>query len=175
MIDLARHEDLLSAVMAFRGNDRDPTTDVIVVGMLCTRTTPRFECAPRSTRLTEAPPDTAEDGIPRPHRTFGQATSIPVNPDPHAHARARTHHHRSGPAGYTAAIHAAQAQLAPWSEGAVTAGGAPDEYHRGGELPAFRGESVLNSWSTCGPGGAVDAEIVTDDITSVDLANEIRS
>ena len=42
MIDLARYEDLPSAVMAFRGNDQDPTTDVIVVGMLCTRDHPQI-------------------------------------------------------------------------------------------------------------------------------------
>ena len=44
----------------------------------------------------------------------------------------------SGPAGYTAAVYTARANLRPLVfEGAVSAGGALDDHHRGRELPGL--------------------------------------
>ncbi|MEI8056672.1 MAG: thioredoxin-disulfide reductase [Actinomycetes bacterium] len=84
----------------------------------------------------------------------------------------------SGPAGYTAAIYAARAQLSPLLfEGAVTAGGALMNTTDVENFPGFpdgvMGPALMESLRE--QAERFGTEMITDDIVTVDLAGEIKT
>jgi len=84
----------------------------------------------------------------------------------------------SGPSGYTAAIYAARANLAPLIfEGAVTAGGALMNTTEVENFPGFpegiQGPALMNDLRA--QAEKFGAEFITDDVTSVDLAGVIKT
>lgn len=84
----------------------------------------------------------------------------------------------SGPSGYTAAIYAARANLAPLIfEGAVTAGGALMNTTEVENFPGFpegiQGPALMNDLRA--QAEKFGAEFITDDVTSVDLTGSIKT
>jgi thioredoxin reductase (NADPH) len=84
----------------------------------------------------------------------------------------------SGPAGYTAAIYAARAQLQPiLFEGSVTAGGALMNTTEVENFPGFTdgimGPALMENIRA--QADRFGTEIITDDIVSADLAGEIKT
>lgn len=84
----------------------------------------------------------------------------------------------SGPAGYTAAIYAARAQLSPIVyEGSITAGGALMNTTEVENFPGFTegimGPALMDNMR--GQAKRFGAQLITDDIVEMDLAGEVKT